>query len=237
MSPRRPSPSLSVPSERGAPCAAEAEHPPESTFRRPRAGSGSRGEVGLTCKPPLPDIPPQQVPSFGGRVPQLLTQRPPELRFDRAALAAHPRRLRMLPRAAPLSAAGGSPRRGRAAAATWGRGAEPPRCSWRHRRSVRAAPSPERRPPRPRGSGVAVSFSVPSRVRRLVARFPPSLPRNLVLRSGKAAPGSGPAPAPRARRVVGPAPEPGSPSSACRASDGKWPPAPSGLAGTPRPSV
>lgn len=124
---RSPEVSGSVPSERGAPL----------RRRSLPSGSGNRGAAGLTCEPPLPDVPPQQVPGFSGGVPQLFAQRPPELRLGRAALVAHPRRLRMPPRAAPLSAGGGSPHRQRAAAAaaTATRGRGP-----RHRRSGRAAP-------------------------------------------------------------------------------------------------
>jgi len=34
--------------------------------------------VGLTCQPPLPDVPPQQVPGSGRGVPQLLADRAPQ---------------------------------------------------------------------------------------------------------------------------------------------------------------
>lgn len=178
--------------------------PPGSPLRRPRAGSGSRGAAGLTWEPPLPDIPPQQVPGFGGGVPQLLAQWPPELRLSRAVLAAHPRRLRMPPRAAPLSAGGGSPRRGRAATATWGRGAAPPRRSPRHRRSGLAAPSPERlparRPPPPRPPGQQRRRQPSSAPRPAPGASPPSSllhsPAPQPPRGGEGAPGSGPAPAP-----------------------------------------
>ena len=64
----------------------------------------------------LTATPPQQIPGFGGGVPQLLAQRPPELRLGREALAAHPRRLLMPPRAAPLRAAGRMGPRGSPAA-------------------------------------------------------------------------------------------------------------------------
>jgi len=43
----------------------------------------------LTCQPPLPDIPPQQIPGFGRRVPQLLADRPPQLQLGRPSLACH----------------------------------------------------------------------------------------------------------------------------------------------------
>lgn len=43
----------------------------------------------LTCQPPLPDIPPQQIPSLGRGVPQLLADRPPQLQLGGASLARH----------------------------------------------------------------------------------------------------------------------------------------------------
>lgn len=94
--------------------------PPPVPLESPRSGAPRQvlpsAPAGLTCKPPLSDIPPQQIPGFGGGVPQLLAQRPPELRLGREALAAHPRRLLMPPRAAPLRAAGRMGPRGSPAA-------------------------------------------------------------------------------------------------------------------------
>lgn len=43
----------------------------------------------LTCQPSLPDIPPQQIPSLGRGVPQLLADRPPQLQLGRPSLACH----------------------------------------------------------------------------------------------------------------------------------------------------
>lgn len=43
----------------------------------------------LTCQPSLPDIPPQQIPSLGRGVPQLLADRPPQLKLGRPSLGSH----------------------------------------------------------------------------------------------------------------------------------------------------
>lgn len=234
----RPSPGAS-PRSREPSAPPGPGRPPGSPLKRPQAGSGSRGAAGLTCKPPLPDVPPEQVPGFGGGVPQLLAQRPPELRLGGAALAAHPRQLRMLPRAAPLSAGGRSPRRGRAAAATWGRGAASPRRSPRHRRSGRAAPSPERRParrpPPPRPPGQQRRRQPPPAPRPATGASPPfslfpSLRASAPAGSGRPRPPGPRAPraqaapaAPGHRRPRGPAPKFRAPACACDPSFGNGP--------------
>lgn len=44
----------------------------------------------LTCQPPLPDVSPQQIPSLGRGLPQLLADRPPQLKFTgRLPLGGH----------------------------------------------------------------------------------------------------------------------------------------------------
>lgn len=43
----------------------------------------------LTCQPSLPDIPPQQIPSLGRGVPQLLADGPSQLQLGRPSRACH----------------------------------------------------------------------------------------------------------------------------------------------------
>lgn len=44
----------------------------------------------LTCQPSLPDVPPQQIPSFGRGLPQLLADRAPQLKLaGRLPLGGH----------------------------------------------------------------------------------------------------------------------------------------------------
>lgn len=185
---------------------------PERTLTVPGQVAAAAARRGLTCEPPLPDIPPQQVPSFRGGVPQLLAQRPPQLRLGRSALAAHPRRLRMppwQPRSAPALLAGDGRRRPHGAAGQPRRAAAaspPPRAGGPSFTWAPPAPAPGAALPPPASLPRSLPTSLPQRpVPRPPLSALLSSPALRPPRGGEGAPASGPAPAltgtprPRAR--------------------------------------